>query len=344
MTTLPHALVIHERDFVRLDGAELAGLARLRQRHVHERWPDDPPTPLDHLKRQITERSDFVEPRSWLAMLGDEVVGTGRLERYTNATNPGWREASITVHPDHRRQGIGRELFRRLVEACTADEIVIALFTNDRIPAGAEFARRVGATEGLTNRTSELRLADIDRQLVAAWAALSPGGYRLEWIDGAVPDHLITNVIAAYDTMNTAPRGELEFGEWRMTEGEVREWDRLLAEAGSERRLLLAIHEATGATAGFTEIERNPATPWAVGQHGTAVVPEHRGHGIGKWLKALMVERILRDWPDARAIRTGNAYSNVPMLSINDRLGFVVRNSTIIWQVRMPEARAYAGT
>jgi hypothetical protein len=53
------------------------------------------------------------------------------------------------------------------------------------------------------------------------------------------------------------------------------------------------------------------------------------------------LERVLREWSDARFIRTGNAYSNAPMLSINDRLGFRVVLSVMVWQTKLADARTY---
>lgn len=335
---------LREVDLPRLPDEEATRVGRLMQALARERVPEDPDVPIDLVVRRLRARLETGETRDWLATLGDEVVGHAQITRWKVAENPHWRESWVAVHPGHRRRGLGRRLFAEVVAAAgDAEEIVVSSFTSDRVPAGEAFARRIGAKEGLSNRTSQLVLAEVDRGLVAEWAALDPAGYRLVWIDGDVPDELMANVIAAYDTMNTAPRGDLQMGDWRTTSAEIRDWDRARGVTGAQRRLLLAIHEATGETAGFTEVAMNPGAPWHVGQNGTAVVPAHRGHGLGKWLKAAMIRRILAEWPEARFIRTGNAYSNAPMLSINDRLGFRVAWSMMIWQVGIRRARSYLG-
>lgn len=105
---------------------------------------------------------------------------------------------------------------------------------------------------------------------------------------------------------------------------------------------MLAIHDGTGETAGYTELFYDPKVPHVIQQSGTAVIPAHRGHGLGKWLKAAMLERALRDWPTARLIRTGNADSNAPMLAINTRLGFKPAWADSIWEVGIADARRYA--
>src|SRR5947209_2561982 len=152
--------------------------------------------------------------------------------------------------------------------------------------------------------------------------------------DADVPDALVRNVIVAYDTMNTAPRGEAGMEDWHHTPELIRDWDRSRREAGRERRLALAIDEATGDTAGFTELTYDPKIPHVISQQGTAVIPAHRGRGLGKWLKAAMLERALREWPNARFVRTGNADANAPMLAINPRLGFAPAWAPIIWEIR----------
>jgi mycothiol synthase len=129
--------------------------------------------------------------------------------------------------------------------------------------------------------------------------------------------------------------------DWLSTPEQIREFDRSRSAAGRLRRLLLAIDEATGETAGFTEMGYDPLVPHLLAQAGTAVSPSHRGRGIGKWLKATMLERVLREWPMATLVRTGNADANAPMLAINERLGFRPAWASIVYEVKIADARRY---
>ncbi len=54
----------------------------------------------------------------------------------------------------------------------------------------------------------------------------------------------------------------------------------------------------------------------------TGVKDHHRGRGLGKWLKSEMMFFIKEKYPKATVLCTGNADSNAPMLSINNRMGF----------------------
>jgi GNAT superfamily N-acetyltransferase len=338
------AYAIQEVELAAASDALLSEVAELRNVLNRELLPDDPPSPPEAFIARVRARPKMVRMKEWLAREGDgSLAATAFVARYEADTNQHFREAGVSVLPRHRRRGIGRALYQRIVQGTgEGEDIVIDGYTTDRVPAGEAFARSAGAKEVLRTHVNQLDLRELDRQLVREWTALAPAGYGLRWIDGDVPDELIANVLLAYDTMNTAPRGSSRADDWHTTREQVGQWDRSRTRAGRERRLVLAIHEATGETAGFTELEYGPKIPHVIGQQGTAVIPAHRGRGIGKWIKGAMLDRALRDWPAARYVRTGNADSNAPMLAINTRLGFTPIWATTIWEVGIAEARRYA--
>src|SRR6266550_8488082 len=335
---------VQSADLATADDDLVRDVAALMNAMASERVPEDPPLSFAAFASRVRNHPAMVVIRDWLARSAEgELVGRGLVVRFEADTNQHLRDAGIDVLPAHRRKGIGRQLLREVVAgAGDADDIVLSFFTNDRVPAAAAFLDRIGAKTALTMHTNHLDLAALDRAMVADWAAIRTEGYRLEWIDGDVPEARMQNVIVAYDTMNTAPRGDSAMQDWNTTPEQLREFDRSRRAAGRERRLVLAIHEATGDTAGYTELFYDPKIPHLIWQSGTAVVPSHRGHGLGKWLKAAMLERALRDWPKGNLIRTGNADSNAPMLAINTRLGFKPAWADSIWEVGIADARRYA--
>lgn len=342
-TTSIDAYRIEELDVRRASDEALRPVAELQLAMRRESQPEDPPPPLEAMVQRLRAIPDVAVPSAFVAWAPDgSAAAQAVIWRYEMPENRGMREVNMSVRPDHRRRGLGRELFARLVGAAGEGADLLTGYTSDRVPSGEAFARRLGAKAGLVNRTSQLDLATLDRGMVREWAAIDPPGYRLEWIDETfTPERLVPNVIVAYDTMNTAPHDDLEQEDWKTTPALLRDFERTAATRRVERRLLLAIEEATGETAGFTEVNYDARVPTIVGQNGTAVVPAHRGRGIGKWIKARMLEGVLAEWPAARYVRTGNAYSNAPMLSINDRLGFAVVWSVTIWQLPIAEARRY---
>jgi GNAT superfamily N-acetyltransferase len=309
---------------------------------ARERTPEDPPVPVEALASRVRTRPKLLEMRDWLVRApGGELVARASIARYRADTNQHLRDASIDVAAPHRRKGIGTRLYREIVGAAGSDDVVISFGTSDRVPSGAAFMARIGARQTLANHINQLDLARLDRAMVREWGGIDTPGYRLVWIDGDVPDALLPNVIAAYDAMNTAPRGDSAMEDWNTTPEIVRDWDASRRASGRERRLLLAIAEKSGETAGYTELAYDPKVPHVIWQQGTAVIPAHRSQGIGKWIKAAMLERALRDWPTARLVRTGNADTNAPMLAINTRLGFRPAWAWVVWEIGIVDARRY---
>ena len=98
---------------------------------------------------------------------------------------------------------------------------------------------------------------------------------------------------------------------------------------------------ATGRFAGFTETYWKPSTAEVLQQNNTGVFPEFRERGLGRWLKAAMLERVLGEHPEIRFVRTGNADSNAAMLSLNRELGFRPYLSRTVWQVGRAKIENY---
>jgi len=211
--------------------------------------------------------------------------------------------------------------------------------TSDRVPSGEFFARSIGARPGLPMKLNQLDLRTVDRRQVAEWARIDPPGYRLERIDDRVPDRLLITYIEAANGINDMPRGDIAFNDWKLDEAQIRQRETYYRQSGRRWWLVLAIDEKTGEGVGCSDIEFDPRDPHAIEQQGTAVVASHRGHRIGLWMKAAMLERILAELPQSRFIRTGNANVNAQMLAINTKLGFRHAWQEILWQIPLTKAR-----
>ena len=143
------------------------------------------------------------------------------------------------------------------------------------------------------------------------------------------------------NVMNTAPRDDLDIEDENMLPSHQREWERVAQARGEEWWAIFARQDASGQFVGYTHVSYDPKVPNTVWQYGTAVRPEHRGHAIGKWMKATMLRRIMDERPQVLDVRTGNADSNDAMLGINHGLGFRPFVAATWWQVKLDTVRDY---
>lgn len=330
-----------------LPEAEQQAIARLFQRMSAEVVPEDPERPLAAILSRLLAKA----PNEWSARIRardqkGNVVGWAATSRSLNEPDNAhiaWTE--LSVHPDHRRNGLGRALLAELIRASEGQhaELLFMGMASDRVPAGESFLRSLGAQPGLPMKTNQLDLAAVDRAQLAEWAKIEAPGYTLERIDNVVPERLVQAYIDAANGMNDAPKGELKMADWKLTAEQVHDRESWFKQIGVEWWLILAVHDATGQGAGFTEVTYDPKQPWVIWQQGTATVPQHRGHKLGLLMKAANLQRVLAERPDARYIRTGNANTNSQMLGINTQLGFKVAWQSAIWQLPAADAKKILG-
>ncbi|MCA1553029.1 MAG: GNAT family N-acetyltransferase, partial [Chloroflexi bacterium] len=242
----------------------------------------------------------------------------------------------IAVAPEYRQQGVAKSLLPIAAQfAREQGKRLMMGWTSSLIPAGEAFMRRVGAQLGQPMHTNDLDLTAVDRDLMRRWIAQGEmqREFTLGMWRGAIPDEDIETVCQLVDVMNSMPRDDLDMEDWHLTPEQLRSWERVMAARRDERWMLYARHVPSGEVAGFTEIVYNANRPDRVEQGGTGVWHRYRNLGLGRWLKAAMVEYLLAERPQVTKIRTGNAHSNAPMLKINFEMGFKPHHSEYRWQV-----------
>jgi GNAT superfamily N-acetyltransferase len=339
-------IVVSELDLASATDDDVCAFTAFRNAMQAEYHADDPPWTEDAVAMEVRNWPPFIKHRAFLARDDDgSIVASAIANWMVHEDNQHIVNVDLGVLPAYRRRGIGTTLLGQVV--AVAEELGRRLISSqsvDLVPSGEQFARRVGANLGMNQGMNRLVLADVDRDRVRRWIQQGPiraEGYSLVAVDGRYPDDLIEQIVDLSTVMNTAPREDLDMEDERPTVEHAREWEATNLPLGIQRWYLAARHDASGELVGWTEVGWWPTIPTIVWQWGTGVRPEHRGHAIGKWLKAVMLERILDERPQAIDIRTTNADSNDAMLGINHALGFRKYHTNLWWQLDVERAKAY---
>ncbi len=290
--------------------------------------PDDPlPNREAIIQRQKADIPNFYVKR-WLAFTPeDKIVGWAGFGAATD-TSPEYEknkhlcQLNIAVLPDYQRKGIGTALLKVCVqEAQSLNKTVIETGTNH--DSGRSFLKKYGADFTIEAAENRLELEDVDWNLMQSWVDEGPKraeGVTIESFYDC-PEEILDEYCEMFtEALNMQPLGETEHrskidGKFR------RQLEQRFKDTGQISYTLIS-RERDRRISGMTDILYDPRNSDRVLQQLTGVRPEFRGRGLGKWLKGKMILHIRDTYPDVQRIITGNAESNAPMLSINQRMGF----------------------
>ncbi len=301
----------------------------------------DPPVPFE---QRMIDWQNLLESEAaprFALWDGHEVAATSGayMDLEQNLENAfGW----VYVRPSQRGKDLGR-----LVGAPMLDEVQAAgrtRFSTELNQGRPEekIARAAGMRAAYTEKRSRLSFQDLDWNLMELWvkrAEERASDYELIFIPGPMPEEHVDAFCELWQVMNTAPREDYEEDDEVLTPEVLRDWEVKSDARQLDPLLYLARHKPTGALAGFTEVTCHRLQPDLVWQGDTAVDPEHRNQGLGRWLKGAMALQLRESHPGVRRIDTYNAGSNAPMLSINVEMGFKPIMIETVWQGNLATIR-----
>lgn len=312
-----------------------------------ERIPDDPPKSITRVKTDWQSIPPFIQMRAWVVWDQTEtsIIAEGRIVIIDTEENQHLAQVNIGVLPAYRQQGIARALLRQITtEAETQNRRLLLGNTNERAPSGEQLMVRLGGSRGLATHLNQLTLSDVDRTLLQRWQQAGQrqtAEFELGHWKGSYPEAELANIVALRMVMNQQPLDELDVENFHMTEEKLRQIEASYEAYGIERWTLYVREKATNNLAGYTELIFLPDQPALAIQEDTGVFPQYRRRGLGRWLKAEMLQRVLDERPQVHFVRTGNADSNAAMLAINDELGFRPYLAEMVWQVETTKVRHY---
>ncbi len=271
---------------------------------------------------------------AWLA--SDEAgapVGSAFLRVFTREGQEHLAELDIQVHPAERRRGTGSRLLEAAAGAAAdLGRRAVVAQAGDGTP-GDLFLRARGLRRVLALTYARLPLKQVDTAALTAVIEEPHPGYRLESWDGTVPEPLAHTFAASRRAMDDMPMDDTDYGTMVWDVDRVRSVARSVADRGELLHTVAAVDESDGSIAGFTELVV-PGDRLGDAQHyGTGVLPEHRGHGLARWMKAASILRAREHHPDLGGLLADTADSNTYMRRINDAFGYEPTHRSFEYQL-----------
>ncbi len=321
-----------------------------RIRHFEVR-DEDPFTPDDLFEAWMKRGDPFKYRRLYCIDDGDRLVST----LVAFAHKPGAPEHDGNKHllrvdadvlKQYRRRGLGSRwvlVILRLMNEYGCKVLTISTEEDD----GHGFLKWLGADARLRERESRLDFTRLDWQMVGRWVQEGERrnpGTNLILYENRVPAGVLPEFCRALTEMvNTAPLEDLDHGGEVFTPETAEDhFSQLAAKNGVMHTYVT--EEPGGAISGITDVIYMPFEGNRLRQGFTGVGIGFRGRGIGKWLKAAMLQYALRKYPDTAWVVTGNAHSNEPMLGINHKLGFRLHRTSITYQISKEKLEAVAAS
>lgn len=271
---------------------------------------------------------------AWLASDADAVpVGTAFLRLFTDRGQEHLAELTLHVHPVERRKYVGSRLLDAAAAAARDNARRCVIAQAEAGSPGDHFLPARSFRKVLTLRFTRLPLADVDTTALAEIIERPYPGYRLASWQGTVPDALAHTFAASRRAMDDMPMDDTDYGTVTWDVDRVRTAAKAIEERGDQLHTVVAIDTCDDSIAGFTELVV-PGNGTGDAQHyGTGVLPKHRGHGLGLWMKAESIRQTHGHYPGLDGLLTDTADSNTHMRHINDSLGYAPTHTTLQYQL-----------
>jgi GNAT superfamily N-acetyltransferase len=191
---------------------------------------------------------------------------------------------------------------------------------------GEQWANTLGFRQVLRCSSHRLDIRGVDP---SRWRIDPPTGFTFrQWTDTA-PEDLLGGFARARNAMADQPIGGSSYRHPPWTAERVRRYEAGTLASGESHRYVAAVDERSGTVAGFTELAVVPGQVSHCRQEDTAVLPEFRGLGLGRAMKALMMRWLTTEHPRIEQVRTMTAAENAHMIRVNAQLGYTTDHTLI---------------
>ncbi len=340
------SLSITSFDLITSDDSSMLAYADLQNRYHRFILPEDPEISRETLARMNRYMPAFIRVKTWVVWEADRMVANASAHYDIENENDRTMWHSILVEPDYRRRGLGRDLLKEIyVYARENGRNVLQTQTLDRDLDGTGFLAHVGEKRGMEMRMNQLDLQLLDRGLLSNWLVRGSGqnpDFSLEFWENEIPEADLDQMAELVnEVQKTSPHDDLDIPEPSTTADTVSKMLKFHQDRGNLFIVATIRERATGIFIGYSEVNWHPEQATILNQWASLVRTEYRNHGLGRWLKAGMLQHVLTRLPEVRYVRTSNAHSNAPMLKINEELGFKHYLAQTFWQAELRDLEPY---
>ena len=249
--------------------------------------------------------------RRWLARDGADPVGAAWLL-------PDGR-FRVTVAAGRSGGGAGGALLDAVRSAAVAQGSATLLTSAVKDSADEGRLAAAGFRPGEETLRMLLRVDSCDPAALRAVVRAASDGYHLVRWQGVAPSDLVGPYEATRAALDIPPVEPVARGYTRLTVAALG-----LDPLGDE------------VVAGFSEILLpGGADATRALQSDTAVLKQHRGHGLGLWVKAAMLQWLLGAHPEVAEVETVCRTGNRHMIEINEGLGFRPAGREVPYQLAL---------
>jgi GNAT superfamily N-acetyltransferase len=317
--------MVREWDPRTASAAEIEALVSALNKVLATDLPEDPRWRPESMREYLAETMPGERRISWVAEETPGAAGDGGIMLgHANILLLGdIGVLEVLVHPDARRQGVGRALLSQATRRAHLEGFSsVGAEVVGGTPAVAFFESN-GFECAYVETRSVLPLSNVDWSALGEMARGIGAGYRIEFCPGGPPDELIEAYAKAKaEVRDVDDDGDLDLRPSSYDPQRLRDSLATLHRRGMKPYIVLAIHEQSGAVAGLTEVVVPAQHPSRADQYDTIVVPTHRGYGVARAIKARMLFELRAAEPALTEVQTWNAAVNEPMVKVNAELGF----------------------
>ncbi|HZN77908.1 MAG TPA: GNAT family N-acetyltransferase [Micromonosporaceae bacterium] len=314
--------MVREWDPRSSSAAELESILLTLNRVIAVDLPDDPPWEITSLREYLAVTMPGERRVCWVAEEHPDDCAAGKeLLGHANILLLGdIGVVEVLVHPQARRSGVGTVLLETATRRAYDEGFSsIGVEVVGRTPA-IPFYEALGFRCAYVEMRSVLQLSEVDWLVLGEMARGIGSGYRVDYFPDGLPDDILDSYAQAKQVVRDD--GDLDLHPSSYDADRLRASIATLAARGMKPYIVVAIHERSGAVAGLTEVVVPATHPTRADQYDTIVIPEHRGYGISRAIKARMLFELRAAERNLCEVQTWNAPDNEGMLKVNSELGF----------------------